>query len=215
MLILLLAALACAVNAVPLVTKPAPAFSGEAADGSAFSSVNFPKDYAGRWLVLLFYPLDFTFVCPTELIAFSDRADDFAERNAAVLGVSVDSVYTHRAWLDTPRSQGGVGKLNFPLLSDLTREISRNYGVLLDEGFATRGVFVIDDKGVLRSMTVNAPSVGRNVDEVLRLIDAFQHTDESGTVCPANWSKGDDTILPDVEGKRAFFAKTYADKQEL
>jgi len=139
-------------------------------------------------VVLFFYPLDFTFVCPTEIIAFNDAVSKFKEINTELLGVSVDSQFTHLAWINTPRKQGGLGHLEIPLIADVTKEISKKYGVLIEEaGIALRGLFIIDENGKLRSMIVNDLPVGRSVEETLRLVNAFQFTDKHGEVCPANW----------------------------
>lgn len=160
--------------------------------------------------MLFFYPLDFTFVCPTEIIAFSDRIKEFKDLGAEVVGVSVDSHFSHLAWVNTPRKDGGLGKLDYPLLADLTKKISRDYGVLLeDAGISLRGLFIIDPKGVVRQITINDLPVGRSVDETLRLIKAFKFTDEHGEVCPANWDpeKNKDTIKPDVKQSKSYFNK--------
>ena len=149
------------------------------------------EDYKGRWLVLLFYPLDFTFVCPTELTAFSDRYEEFQGIGADIIGVSTDSVFSHRAWIKTPRDKGGVEGLVYPLAADATKKVSHDYGVLIeDRGIALRGLFIIDPEGIIRWSTVNDLSVGRNVEEVVRVLDALQ-TDE---LCPCNWSKGEETL---------------------
>uniref|UniRef100_A0A8B9WN14 Peroxiredoxin-2 n=1 Tax=Bos mutus grunniens TaxID=30521 RepID=A0A8B9WN14_BOSMU len=162
------------------VGKPAPEFQATAVVDGAFKEVKL-SDYKGKYVVLFFYPLDFTFVCPTEIVAFSDRAAEFHKLNCEVLGVSVDSQFTHLAWINTPRKEGGLGPLNIPLLADVTRKLSSDYGVLKeDEGIAYRGLFVIDGKGVLRQVTINDLPVGRSVDEALRLVQAFQYTDEHG-----------------------------------
>ena len=148
-------------------------------------------DYKGRWLVLLFYPLDFTFVCPTELTAFSDRYDDFEGIGAAVIGVSTDSVHSHRAWLKTPRDKGGVEGLRYPLASDITKSVARDYGVLIeDKGVALRGLFVIDPEGVLRYAVIHDLNVGRSADETLRVIQALQ----TGGLCQADWRPGQETL---------------------
>jgi peroxiredoxin 2/4 len=149
------------------------------------------SDYAGKWLVLLFYPLDFTFVCPTELTAFSDRYDDFEGIGAEVIGVSTDSVYSHRAWLQTSRDKGGVEGLKYPLASDITKQVSRDYGVLIeDQGIALRGLFVIDPEGILRYKVVHDLNIGRSVDETLRVIQALQ----TGGLCQAEWRPGQETL---------------------
>lgn len=168
------------------------------------------SDFKGKYLVLFFYPLDFTFVCPTEIIAFSDRIKEFKDLNTEVVGVSVDSHFSHLAWVNTPRKDGGLGKLDYPLLADLTKQISRDYGVLIeDAGISLRGLFIIDPKGVVRQITINDLPVGRSVDETLRLIKAFKFTDEHGEVCPANWDpeKNKDTIKPDVKNSKSYFNK--------
>ena len=149
------------------------------------------SDYAGRWLVLLFYPLDFTFVCPTELTTFSDRYDDFEGIGADVVGVSTDSVHSHRAWLRTPRDKGGVEGLRYPLASDITKAVARDYGVLIeDKGVALRGLFVIDPEGTLRYAVIHDLNVGRSADETLRVIQALQ----TGGLCQADWRPGQETL---------------------
>lgn len=148
-------------------------------------------DYKGRWLVLLFYPLDFTFVCPTELTSFSDRYEDFEGIGAAVIGVSTDSVHSHRAWLKTPRDKGGVEDLKYPLASDITKSVARDYGVLIeDKGVALRGLFVIDPEGTLRYAVIHDLNVGRSADETLRVIQALQ----TGGLCQADWRPGQETL---------------------
>jgi peroxiredoxin 2/4 len=150
-------------------------------------------DYRGKWLVLLFYPLDFTFVCPTELRGFSDRYGEFEKEGAAVVGVSIDSVHTHRAWLEAPQNLGGLGELRYPLASDITHQTSKDYGVFLEaQGHSLRGTFVIDPEGVLRSSIINDLDVGRSVDETLRTIQAFK----TGGLCPVGWKPGQPTLKP-------------------
>ncbi|XP_063703314.1 peroxiredoxin-2 [Culicoides brevitarsis] len=191
------------------VQKPAPAFKGQAVVNQEFKEIQL-SDYKGKYLVLFFYPLDFTFVCPTEIIAFSDRIQEFKALGAEVVGVSVDSHFSHLAWVNTPRKEGGLGKMEYPLLADLTKNISRDYGVLLeDAGISLRGLFIIDPKGVVRQITINDLPVGRSVDETLRLIKAFKFTDEHGEVCPANWDpeKNKDTIKPSVKESKSYFNK--------
>lgn len=190
------------------IQKPAPSFSAAAvAANGQFSEVKL-SDYKGKYLVLFFYPLDFTFVCPTEIIAFSDRADEFRAINCEVLACSVDSKFSHLAWTERPRNKGGLGKMNIPILSDITKQISKDYGVLLeDEGISLRGLFIIDDKGTLRQVTLNDLPVGRSVDETLRLVQAFKFTDEHGEVCPAGWKPGSDTIKPSIEDSQEYFKK--------
>lgn len=160
--------------------------------------------------MLFFYPLDFTFVCPTEIISFSDRIKEFKDLNTEVVGVSVDSHFSHLAWTNTPRKEGGIGKIEYPLLADLTKKISSDYGVLLDEaGISLRGLFIIDPNQVVRQITINDLPVGRSVDETLRLIKAFQFVDKHGEVCPANWdeNKNKATIKPDPKGSKEYFSK--------
>ncbi len=199
-----------------LPRQKAPYWSATAVEGEKFVKRN-SEELKGKWSVLLFYPFDFTYVCPTELIAFSESYSKFVELNATVVGISIDSHFTHLAWIKTPRSQGGVGKMNFPLVADISKKISKDYGVLVEDpiddlfGAALRGLFIIDDKGVIRSFTINDAPVGRSVDETLRLIKAFQYADQHGEVCPANWKPGDNTIKPDQEQKKEYFEKTYQD----
>jgi len=192
------------------VTLPAPSFSGKAAmpDGS-FKDVSL-EDFKGQWLVLIFYPLDFTFVCPTELTAFSDKMAEFKKLGAAVVGVSIDSEFTHLQWMKTPRKEGGVGELQYPLLSDLTHRIGEAYGCLHPSGHHVRGTFIIDPKGIVRHISLNDPPVGRNADEVLRLINGYQFTDKHGEVCPHGWVPGSRTIKPTPEDKGEYFSEAAA-----
>jgi len=170
----------------------------------------------GQYVVLLFYPLDFTFVCPTEITAFSDRADDFRDLNTQLLGVSVDSKYTHLAWTQTERQLGGVGEVNFPLVSDLTKAIASSYGMLVaEEGVATRGIFIIDPDGIVQHMAVNNLAFGRNPAEVLRILQAIQYTQQHpDELCPAGWEAGDRAIPADVIGARQYFAERAAEIPE-
>ncbi|TNM85992.1 hypothetical protein fugu_008263 [Takifugu bimaculatus] len=189
------------------IGQPAPDFSATAVVDGQFKELKL-SDYRGKYVVFFFYPLDFTFVCPTEIVAFSNRVEDFRNINCEVIGCSIDSHFTHLAWINTPRKEGGLGEMKIPLVADLTKKISKDYGVLKeDDGIAYRGLFVIDDKGVLRQITINDLPVGRSVDETLRLVQAFQFTDKNGEVCPAGWKPGSDTIIPDVEKSKTFFSK--------
>lgn len=189
------------------LTKPAPEFKGQAVVDGEFKDISL-ANYKGKYLVLFFYPLDFTFVCPTEIIAFSDRVEEFRAINCEVVACSTDSVFSHLAWTNTPRKQGGLGNMKIPLLADKTMEISRAYGVLKeDEGISFRGLFIVDDKGNLRQITMNDLPVGRSVDETLRLVQAFQFTDKHGEVCPAGWKPGADTIRPNVKDSQKYFQK--------
>uniref|UniRef100_A0A8C6L3G5 Peroxiredoxin-1 n=1 Tax=Nothobranchius furzeri TaxID=105023 RepID=A0A8C6L3G5_NOTFU len=183
------------------IGKPAPDFKATAVVDGQFKEIKL-SDYKGKYVVFFFYPLDFTFVCPTEIIAFSDRAEEFRSLGCEVIGCSIDSHFTHLAWINTPRKQGGLGNMKIPLVADLTKSISRDYGVA---GFM--GLFVIDVNGTLRQITINDLPVGRSVDETLRLVQAFQHTDKHGEVCPAGWKPGSDTIIPDVAKSKEFFSK--------
>ena len=194
-----------------LVTQKAPEFSAQAVmpDGQ-FKTVSL-SDYEGKYVVLFFWPLDFTFVCPTEIIAFSDRAKEFADLGVEILGVSIDSQFTHLAWTQTPRNKGGIGPTEYPLIADLNKQISHDYDVLLDGGIALRGLFLIDKEGVVRHQVVNDLPLGRSVDEALRMVKALQHFEQNGEVCPANWQEGARSINPDVEGSKEFFDAEYAE----
>jgi peroxiredoxin 2/4 len=192
-----------------LIQKEAPNFEAEALypDGT-MQSLNL-YDYRGKYVVLFFYPMDFTFVCPTEIIAFSERVAEFRQRGVEVLGVSVDSIHAHFAWSNMPRREGGIGNVAFPLISDLDKDISRRYDVLLDQpSVALRGTFIIDQKGMVRSAMINDLPLGRNLDEVLRLLDALQQVEQHGEVCPANWHLGDDTMKATHDGLTEY-AKTH------
>ncbi|XP_034537263.1 thioredoxin-dependent peroxide reductase, mitochondrial [Notolabrus celidotus] len=189
------------------VTQPAPAFKATAVYNGEFKDMSL-DDFKGKYLVLFFYPLDFTFVCPTEIIAFSDKASEFHDVNCEVVGVSVDSHFTHLAWINTPRKTGGLGNIHIPLLSDLNKQISRDYGVLLEgPGIALRGLFLIDPNGVVKHMSVNDLPVGRCVEETLRLVKAFQFVETHGEVCPASWTPKSPTIKPTPEGSKEYFEK--------
>lgn len=189
------------------VQLPAPNFAGTAVIDGSFKDIKL-SDYKGKYLVLFFYPLDFTFVCPTELTSFSDRIKEFKDINCEVVGASTDSHFSHLAWINTSRKDGGLGGLTYPLLSDFNKTISRDYGVLIENaGIALRGTFLIDPQSVVRQMMINDLPVGRSVDEVLRLVKAFQFVEKHGEVCPANWSQGSATIKPDPKGSKEFFSK--------
>jgi peroxiredoxin (alkyl hydroperoxide reductase subunit C) len=193
-----------AVGMTAQVTRPAPDFTTDAVFNGEFRQVKL-ADYRGKHLVLIFYPLDFTIVCPTELLAFSDQGEEFRKRNCEVVGISVDSKYTHLAWINTPRKQGGLGPVKYPLLSDLNKSIARSYGVLLEEaGVALRALFLIDKNGIVRHALANDLSLGRSVAEVLRLLDALQHYEQQGEMCPANWSKGMQGVKPDQAGAKQY-----------
>jgi alkyl hydroperoxide reductase subunit AhpC len=189
------------------VQKPAPDFKAEAVINGQFGNVTLSDFWGKKYVVLFFYPLDFTFVCPTEIIAFSDRAGEFEKRGAQVLGCSTDSKFSHLAWINTPRNSGGLGELKYPLVSDLTKKISADYGVLLEGGVALRGTFIMDKAGVIRHITINDLPLGRSVDETLRVLDALQFFEQHGEVCPAGWKPGCDTIKPTVSGSKEYFSK--------
>ncbi len=196
------------------IQKEAPGFTAQAVmENGSFKEVSL-SDYKGKYTVLFFYPLDFTFVCPTEIIALSERMAEFKERDASVLGISIDSHFSHLAWRNTPRAEGGIGEINFPLVADLDKSIARKYGVLLETpGIALRGAFLIDKKGVLRSLTINDLPIGRNVDELLRVLDAIEFTEKHGEVCPANWNKGDTAMTPTQEGLGDYAKKKFGAAQ--
>ena len=192
---------------MPMITQPAPQFTADAVIGGDFKTINL-SDYKGKWVYLFFYPMDFTFVCPTEIIAFSEANEKFQKLGTQVLGCSIDSKFVHQRWVETPRKEGGLGGVNFPLIADINKNIARAYDVLLEEkGVALRGSFIIDPKQNIRHATINDLPVGRSVDEALRLIEAFQYTDEHGEVCPADWTQGSATIKPDPKGSKEYFSK--------
>jgi peroxiredoxin (alkyl hydroperoxide reductase subunit C) len=184
-----------------LVTKPAPDFVANAvlADGSFDESFSLDS-LRGRYVILLFYPLDFTFVCPTEIIAFDAKLEEFRDRDCEIVGVSVDSQYTHLAWRNTTEEDGGIGPIGFPLVADLKKSIARDYGVLFEDEVALRGLFLIDREGVVRHSVINDLPLGRNVDEALRMLDALHFHVEHGDVCPANWEKGQQGMKPTTAG---------------
>ncbi|HEY9907478.1 MAG TPA: peroxiredoxin [Thermosynechococcaceae cyanobacterium] len=189
------------------VGQQAPDFTATAVVDQEFKTVNL-SDYRGKYVVLFFYPLDFTFVCPTEITAFSDRYEEFSKIGTEILGVSVDSEFSHLAWIQADRKSGGVGDLNYPLVSDIKKEISAAYNVLdPDAGIALRGLFLIDKDGVIQHSTINNLSFGRSVDETLRTLQAIQHVQSHpDEVCPAGWQPGDATMSPDPVKSKVFFA---------
>jgi peroxiredoxin 2/4 len=191
-----------------LVTKPAPDFTATAVMPDNTFEENFKlSSYRGKYVVLFFYPLDFTFVCPSEIIAFDAALDKFHKKNAEVIGVSVDSHFTHLAWKNTPRDHGGIGPIRYPLVADLNKQISADYSVLLEAGIALRGLFLIDKSGVVRHALINDLPLGRNVDEALRILDALQFHEAHGEVCPANWREGQEAMKPTAEGVAKYLAK--------
>ncbi|HEX9592848.1 MAG TPA: peroxiredoxin [bacterium] len=190
-----------------LVTRPAPDFTAQAVlPDNTFGEVTL-SGLRSKYVVLFFWPLDFTFVCPTEILAFDHHLAEFHERGAEVVGVSVDSPYTHLAWKNTPVEHGGIGSVRFPVVSDLDKSISRAYGILHEESVALRGLFLIDPHGVVRHALVNDLPLGRSVAEALRTLDALQFVDTHGEVCPANWQKGDAALAPTPEGIARYLAE--------
>lgn len=192
-----------------LVTKPAPDFTAEAVlkDGS-FAKISLSQ-FKGKYVLLFFYPLDFTFVCPTEIIAFSERVQEFNDLGVEVIGVSVDSQFSHLAWRNVPRDQGGIGPIQYALVADLDKQIARNYDVLVNDAVALRGLFLIDKTGVVRHQVVNDLPLGRSVDEALRMVQALQFFEKNGEVCPADWKQGKRTIKPGVSESKEFFGAEY------
>jgi len=193
-----------------LVAKEAPDFKAQAVmPNGAFQEISL-SDYRGKYVVLFFYPLDFTFVCPTEIIAFSDAAADFEKLGVQLLGCSVDSHFSHLAWRERPRKQGGLGDIAYPLIADLDKKIAQAYDVLLPAGIALRGLFLIDKSGVVRHQVVNDLPLGRSVAETLRMVKALQFFEKNGEVCPANWDEGKASMKADPKGSQEFFQKQYA-----
>lgn len=176
-------------------------------DNKIIEDFNLSDYLDGDYGYIFFYPLDFTYVCPSELIAHNNRLEEFKKRHVKILSISVDSVYTHLAWKKTPLEKGGVGDLNFPLVSDLTKDICHDFGVLNEDGIALRGTFILDRDGIIRHQMINDIPLGRNVDESLRIIDALQSYEKNGNVCPAGWTPGNDTIPPTPEGVGEFLKK--------
>ena len=175
---------------------------------NTFAEKSLTELRGGKYAVVFFYPLDFTFVCPSEIIAFDKKLDEFKKRNCEVIGISVDSHFTHLAWKGTPVNKGGIGNVQFPLVADLTKKIAEEYGVLLpDAGVALRGLFLIDKEGVIRHALINDLPLGRNVDEAIRLVDALQFTEKHGEVCPANWKQGEEGMKPTADGVASYLAK--------
>lgn len=190
-----------------LVTKEAPNFKATAVlPNNTFGEIDL-KDYRGKYVVLFFYPLDFTFVCPTEIIEFNRKLEEFKKRNVEVLGVSTDSEFSHLAWKNTAEKDGGIGNIQYPLIADSKKSISSDYDVLFDESIALRGLFLIDKEGIVRHQVVNDLPLGRNVVEAIRLVDALQHTEKYGEVCPVGWKPGDDAMTPTGDGVADYLGK--------
>lgn len=196
-----------------LIGKPAPGFTAPAVMPDSTIDDSFSlESLKGRYVVLFFYPLDFTFVCPTEIIAFDRKLEQFKALDAEVVGVSVDSQFTHLAWKNTPVEKGGIGNVRYPLVADLKKSISQDFGVLFeDAGVAFRGTFLIDREGVVKHAVVNDLGLGRNIDEALRMVTALRHLEEHGEVCPANWQEGEDAMAPTAEGVASYLAEHAAE----
>lgn len=190
-----------------LVGKVAPVFKTKAVVNGQIVTDFSLSHYLGKNVVFFFYPLDFTFVCPTELHAFQEKLEEFEKRNAQVVGCSVDSCYSHLAWLHTPKEKGGIAGIDYPLVSDLGKTITRDYGVLWEaEGIAYRGLFLIDRQGVVRHQVVNDLPLGRSIEEALRMLDALLYFEQHGEVCPANWRQGKQALSPSYEGLETYFS---------
>jgi peroxiredoxin (alkyl hydroperoxide reductase subunit C) len=195
-----------------LVTREAPDFTATAVmPDNSFNEEFTLSSFRGKYVVLFFYPLDFTFVCPSELIAFDHRIAEFEKRGVQVIGCSVDSHFTHAAWRETAINKGGIGAVRYPLVADLTKDIGRNYDVLFEDAVTLRGSFLIDKDGIVRHQVVNDLPLGRNIDEMLRMIDALQFSEEHGEVCPAGWKDGDKGMKPTADGVASYLA-AEADK---
>ena len=195
-----------------LVTQEAPDFTATAVLADNSFKDNFKlADFRGKYVLLFFYPLDFTFVCPSEILAFNKAVKQFEESNCQLIGISTDSHFSHLAWKNTKVNDGGIGNIQYPLVADLNKSISKSYDVLLDAGIALRGLFLIDREGIVRHQVVNDLPLGRNVDEALRVLYALQFTEEHGDVCPANWNKGDDAMKPTAEGVAEYLSAHAGD----
>ncbi|EFA80375.1 peroxiredoxin [Heterostelium album PN500] len=188
------------------IRKQAPKFQGQAVVNGEFKDISL-DDYKGKYVYFFFYPLDFTFVCPTEIIAFSEAAEEFRKIGCEIIACSVDSVFSHLAWINTPRKEGGLGGIKFPILSDITHQVSKDYGVYIEEdGHTIRGSFIIGKDGLVKHIQLNDNPVGRNVEEALRLVKGYMYTDVHGEVCPANWNPDNSkTMIPDPKGSKAYF----------
>jgi len=197
-----------------LIGKPAPDFTATAVmgDNTIKPDFNLTNYLKGKIGILFFYPLNFTFVCPSEIIEFNLKLQEFKKRGAEVIGVSVDSQWSHLAYKNTDVSKGGIGDIQFPLVSDLTKQISTDYGVLANNSIAYRGTFLIDQKGIIRHMVINDTALGRNIGEEIRMIDALLHHQKHGEVCPANWNQGDAAMKPNREGVEAYLSDKYGKK---
>jgi len=191
-----------------LVTRQAPDFTATAVMPDNSMKPDFKlSEYRGKYVILFFYPLDFTFVCPSEILAFDKSLAAFKAKNCEIIGVSIDSQFSHWAWKNTPVNQGGIGNIQYPLVADLDKKISKEYGVLLDAGIALRGTFLIDRDGIVRHSVINDLPLGRNIDEALRMVDALQFHETHGDVCPANWTEGKEAMTPTAAGVADYLAK--------
>lgn len=207
----------CLAKAEPItiIGQQAPGFTAEAVVDDEIKKISL-SDYAGKNKILVFYPADFSFICPTELFAFQEKIEEFNKRNAVILAASVDQVYTHQKWLEIPRSQGGVQGISYPLISDVKKEISRAYGALNEEhGNTFRGVFIIDKNNIVQAAIIYNDSIGRDINEVLRVLDAVLFTQEHGQVCPANWAKGQDGMTATQNGLKDYLKEEENHKEEL
>ena len=194
-------------NIGTLVTKEAPDFTAEAVlPDNSFGEITLSK-YRGKYVILFFYPLDFTFVCPSEILAFNRRLNDLKQKNCEVIGVSVDSKYTHLAWKKTALEDGGIGDIQYPLVQDLNKAIARSYGILFDESVALRALFLVDPNGKVRHALINDLPFGRNVEEANRMLDAVQFYEAYGEVCPANWRQGEEAMKPTAEGVAEYLSR--------
>jgi peroxiredoxin (alkyl hydroperoxide reductase subunit C) len=193
-----------------LVNQEAPLFSAQAVmPNGAIEELSLDQ-FRGQYVVLFFWPLDFTFVCPTEIIAHEKRVDEFKDRNVQLIGCSIDSQFTHAAWRNTSFENGGIGEVRFPMVADVKHQIANDYGILHDAGVALRASFLIDKDGIVQHQVVNNLPLGRNVDEMLRMVDALQFTEEHGEVCPAGWNKGDDGMKPNADGVADYLSSNVA-----
>jgi len=190
-----------------LVTKPAPDFKAQAVmPDNTFEDLQL-SSFKGKYVVLFFYPLDFTFVCPTELIAFDRKLAEFKKRDTEVIAVSVDSAFSHLAWKNTPVNEGGIGNVQYPIVADLNKQITRDFGILFNDSIALRGLFLIDKTGIVRHAVINDLPLGRSIDEALRIVDALQFHEKYGEVCPANWKAGEEGMKATHEGVASYLAK--------
>jgi peroxiredoxin (alkyl hydroperoxide reductase subunit C) len=191
-----------------LVTNPAPEFKAEVVmPDNTIAEKTLTELRGGKYALVYFYPLDFTFVCPSEIIAFDKKLDEFKKRDCEVIGISVDSAFTHLAWKRTPREKGGIGDVQYPLVADLSKKIAKDYGVLFNKSVALRGLFLLDKEGVIRHAVINDLPLGRNVEEALRMVDALQFTEKHGEVCPANWKEGEEGMKPTADGVAEYLSK--------